>query len=122
MEDRNLDHAQLDLLLLHGRKGKAAELQLSEGRIIEAIDLFLEDDDDASMSRAKEIILQNLWHLTPFGVTLIKRDKVKELLDRSERITVDENDREEVGYSSSSAYFLRPYCVAVALDVSFDCR
>src|SRR6266545_4444357 len=75
LEDRNLDHAQLHFLLRHGRKGKAAELQLSEGRVIEAVDLFLEDDEDTSMSRAKETILQNLWYLTPFGVTLIKRDK-----------------------------------------------
>ena len=39
LEDRNLDDAHLDLLMLHEKKSDAAEVHLSEGRILEAVDL-----------------------------------------------------------------------------------
>jgi hypothetical protein len=101
LEDRNLDLAQLDLLLNHNRRIEAAELHLSEGRTLQAIDLFLEDDADrlTSMSKAKDNILQSLWKLSPFGVVPVNQAEIRKLLDRSNRVlqsVMNDNDLDEV--------------------------
>ena len=102
LEGLELDSVRLDLLLSHGMKREAAELQLSEGQFSKAIDLFLEDDTDrlTSMSRAKDTILRCLWTLLPFGVLSTKHREIYELLDRSNRIVMDDNDLDEVSVHS----------------------
>ncbi|KAF8885252.1 hypothetical protein CPB84DRAFT_1788531 [Gymnopilus junonius] len=84
LEDCDFDLAQLDLLLLHGRKSEAAGVHLAEGRIIEAIDLFI---DDGNAEKAKECIFQGLWERLSFGFfkspdTEINWQQIGELLDR----------------------------------------
>lgn len=72
MADRSLDLAQVDLLLLHGRKQEAAELHLAEGRILNAVDIFLDSEDsypDASQ-RAISCILAGLWNLFSIGAIM----------------------------------------------------
>lgn len=99
LEDRNLDLAQINLLLLHNRRIEAAELHISEGRALEAIDLFLEDNQLNSMSKAKDSILQSLWKLSPFGVVPVEQVEIRQLLDRSNKISpsiMNDNDFDEV--------------------------
>ncbi|PPQ78819.1 hypothetical protein CVT25_010688 [Psilocybe cyanescens] len=84
LEDRNLDMAQVDLLLMHGRKAKAANLHLTEGRILEAVDLFIEDGrvDATSLQRAVGCILQGLWQNLSVGTTVTASPEVRDYLNR----------------------------------------
>ena len=119
LEGLELDSVRLDLLLSHGMKREAAELQLSEGQFSKAIDLFLEDDMDrlTSMSRAKDTIFRCLWTLLPFGVLSPKHREIYELLDRSNRVVMDDNDLDEVSVHSSRIFYLT---IATDNNVSVD--
>jgi len=119
LEGLELDSVRLDLLLSHGMKREAAELQLSEGQFSKAIDLFLEDDMDrlTSMSRAKDTISRCLWTLLPFGVLSPKHREIYELLDRSNRVVMDDNDLDEVSVHSSRIFYLT---IATDNNVSVD--
>jgi hypothetical protein len=102
LEDRSLHDAQRDLFELHNQKREAAGLYLSEGQTLKALDLYLQDTTDVpdSMSKAKEIILDNLWQLSPFGVAPVEHGPMIELLERAKKIIPDVlegNDIEEVG-------------------------
>jgi len=102
LNDRNLDLAQVDLLLLHGRRVEAAQLHLREGRILQAVDIFLSDKEsrEISMQRANDCIIQGLWALLPFGVSMseVNSEEVDVLLSRSELLDqnlLSKNDRNE---------------------------
>jgi len=102
LEDRNLDLAHVDLLLLHGRSVEAAELHLGEGRILQAVDIFLSDKEnrEASMQRAHDCILEGLWALLPLGVSMstVDSEVVDALLSRSELLDqglLSKNDHDE---------------------------
>ena len=85
LEDRNLDDAHVDLLIRHEKKSDAAEVHLSEGRVLEAIDLFLDDNENRqdSIQRATDCILQGLRKAVPFGGT-VAGPEITELLKRSD--------------------------------------
>jgi hypothetical protein len=85
--ERNLDDALIDLFIRHGRKSDAAKVHLSEGRVLQAIDLFLDDNENRenSILSATNCVLQSLRKAMPFGgsITVAGLD-VPELLKRSE--------------------------------------
>ena len=85
LEDRNLDDAHVDLLLRHEKKSDAAKVHLSEGRILQAIDLFLDDNENRqdSIQRATDCVLQGLREAMPFGGSLAGLE-ITELLKRSD--------------------------------------
>ena len=85
LEDRNLDDAQVDLLIRHEKKSDAAEVHLSEGRVLQAIDLFLDDNENRqdSIQRATECVLQGLRKAMPFGGS-VAGPEITELLKRSD--------------------------------------
>lgn len=98
LEDRGLHDAQVDIFVHHRQNHrKAAELRLSEGRTLEAVDLYLQDTTDEldSMSRAKDIILHNLWQLSPFGVKPVKGEMTK-VLERAKKVRPDMMNEMEV--------------------------
>ena len=68
LEDRNLDDAHVDLIR-HEKKSDAAKVHLSESRVLEAIDLYLDDSEDRedSIQRATDCVLQGLRKAMPFG-------------------------------------------------------
>jgi hypothetical protein len=84
LEDRNLDDAHVDLLIRHEKKSDAAEVHLSEGRVLEAIDLFLDDNENRqdSIQRATDCVLQGLRKAMPFGGSVAGLE-ITELLKRS---------------------------------------
>lgn len=97
--DHGLRDVQADLLFRLGRKREAADLLHSEGRTLEAVDLYLQDatHNSGSMLMAKEIIMDNLWQLSPFGVAPVQRKQMNGLLKRLKLIPLmDDNDTEEV--------------------------
>ncbi|KAL0571720.1 hypothetical protein V5O48_010244, partial [Marasmius crinis-equi] len=67
LEDRLLSGAMGDVLVAALRHDEAAELHLSEGRILEAIELFLQSPSESSSRRAGECVLEALWQVLPFG-------------------------------------------------------
>ncbi|KAJ7222624.1 hypothetical protein GGX14DRAFT_558715 [Mycena pura] len=70
LEDRGLDVARVAILESLGRYSDAAEVHLEEGRIFEAIKLFLRDrNNELLMRRGIECILQGLWQRVSFAVT-----------------------------------------------------
>ncbi|KAF9230331.1 hypothetical protein BU15DRAFT_83761 [Melanogaster broomeanus] len=71
LDTYDLDVALVELLDLHGKFVEAAELHLSEGRPLDAIKSFLKDKgDDSAVSRAGDILLENLWRHCSFGVSV----------------------------------------------------
>jgi hypothetical protein len=108
LEDRNLDDAHLDLLMLHEKKSDAAEVHLSEGRILEAIDLFLDDSENRqdSTRRAANCILQGLRKAMPLGGSVAGLE-VTELLKRSgllDSCMLSQDIRDEVRSISLSCF------------------
>jgi len=102
LEDRNLDLAHVDLLLLHERSIEAAELHLREGRILQAVDILLKDTEDreGSMQRAHDCILEGLWFLLSLGVSIstVNSEEVDALLSRAELLDqalLNNNNRDE---------------------------
>ena len=102
LEDRNLDLAHVHLLLLHQRSMEAAKVHLREGRILQAVDIFLKDTEDreGSMQRAHDWIVKGLWSLLPLGVSMstVNSEEVDALLSRSELLDealLNENNRDE---------------------------
>lgn len=85
LEDRNLDDAHVDLLIRHEKKSDAAKVHLSEGRVLEAIDLFLDDNEDRqdSIQMATNCVLQGLRKAMPLGGSVAGRE-IAELLKRSD--------------------------------------
>ena len=85
LEDRNLDDAHVDLLIRHEKKSDAAKVHLSEGRVLEAIDLFLDDNEDRqdSIQMATNCVLQGLRKAMPLGGSVVGRE-ITELLKRSD--------------------------------------
>ena len=85
LEDRNLDDAHVDLLIRHEKISDAAEVHLSEGRVLEAIDLFLNDNENRqdSIRRATDCVLQGLRKAMPFGGSVVGLE-ITELLKRSD--------------------------------------
>ena len=85
LDDRNLDDAHVDLLIRHEKKSDAAEVHLSEGRVLEAIDLFLDDSENRkdSIRRAADCVLQGLRRAMPFG-GFVAGLEITELFKRSD--------------------------------------
>ncbi|PPQ98968.1 hypothetical protein CVT24_003464 [Panaeolus cyanescens] len=69
LEDRDLDLAQVDLFLHHGRLADAAEVHLADERFDEAASLFISDTEGgtSSLQRAAQAILQGLRAYITFG-------------------------------------------------------
>ena len=85
LEERNFDDAHVDLLICQEKKSDAAEVHLSEGRVLEAIDLFLDDNENRkdSIQRATDCVLQGLRKAMPFGGSAAGPE-ITELLKRSD--------------------------------------
>ena len=85
LEDRNFDDAHVDLLIRQEKKSDAAKVHLSEGRVLEAIDLFLDDNENRedSIQRATDCVLQGLRKAMSFGGSMAGLE-ITELLKRSE--------------------------------------
>ncbi|KAF9042114.1 hypothetical protein BJ165DRAFT_1529567 [Panaeolus papilionaceus] len=103
LEDRNLDLAQVDLYLQHGRITEAAEVHLADGRFHEAASLLISDKEDGSKSLKDAIsaILQGLRTYITFGSDPSGDSRVSSLLALAEDIpddvwVSDERYREEI--------------------------
>lgn len=69
LEDYDLDVSRAAVLKKLGRYKEAGDIHLAEGRTLEAIQLFLIDDDDQyAVRRGHDCILQGLWRHLSFGV------------------------------------------------------
>ena len=97
MEDYGFDVARADLLEKAGKLVEAAELHIMEGRTIRAIELLLQDPDDArAIPRAIGYIRDGLWKCLSFGVKpSVCREAPDSILDHLIRLA------EEVMQSSS---------------------
>jgi hypothetical protein len=69
LEEYNLDISRAAVLKELGRYKEAGEIHLAEGRTLEAIQLFLIDDNDQdTVRRGHDCILQGLWRHLSFAV------------------------------------------------------
>ncbi|EMD41416.1 hypothetical protein CERSUDRAFT_89982 [Gelatoporia subvermispora B] len=88
MDDYGLDVARATVLTELGRYAEAAQLHLSEGRMLEAIRLLLLDGSEDSVQQASRCILDGLWMRLSFGLPGLteaarKDDTLRELLKLS---------------------------------------
>ncbi|TFK38654.1 hypothetical protein BDQ12DRAFT_96280 [Crucibulum laeve] len=96
LEDRDFDVVRADLLLLHKRVAEAAELHLSAGRTLDAINLFLEDGTEHSMIRAGDCIREAYWKELSFGVQHTESNKVRQLTKLSRDLNTDLLDQNNI--------------------------
>lgn len=103
LEDRNLDLAQVDLYLHHGRITKAAEVHLADERFHEAASLLISDKEGGrkSLIVAVSAILQGLKTYITLGSDPSGDSRVSSLLALADDIphevwVSDEKYREEV--------------------------
>ncbi|KAH8101588.1 hypothetical protein BXZ70DRAFT_933981 [Cristinia sonorae] len=76
MEEYEFDVARADLLERAGHFSEAAELHLTDGHVVRAITLFLQANSEVSRMRAETCLLDGLWRLLPFGVSMkFRRDQ-----------------------------------------------
>lgn len=82
LEDLDLDVARATLMVsIPGRLSEAAEIHLAAGRSLEAIQLFLQDEQhDTAMRRAFESLLGGLWRHMSFGVPVNEPDEERDTL------------------------------------------
>lgn len=67
--DYHLDVAQATLLQDLGNHADAAEVHLAEGRITEALDIFLDNLADKECARrAADFVIRGLWERLSFGI------------------------------------------------------
>jgi hypothetical protein len=96
LEDHDLDIARAEVLESLGRQAEAAELYLAEGRILDAIQLFLTDStDQASLRRGRECILEGLWQNLSFGTSansVPDNDSFRRLLVMAEQLSSSQLD------------------------------
>lgn len=69
LADYGFDADRVTILLKSNRFAEAADLRLKEGDIIEAIRLFLQDNQPTSHQRAASCILNILWKSFPLGAS-----------------------------------------------------
>jgi hypothetical protein len=116
LEDRNLDDAHVDLLIHHEKKNDAAKVHLSEGRVLQAIDLLLDDNENRqdSIQMATDCVLQGLRKAMPLGGSVAGLE-ITELLKRSDLLDpciLSQEVRDEV----KSHNFLLPIIHAAVQD------
>jgi hypothetical protein len=116
LEDRNFDDAHVDLLIRHEKKSDAAKVHLSEGRVLQAIDLFLDDNENRedSIQRATDCVLQGLRKAMPFGGSVpVAGLDITELLKRSDLLDPyipSQDVRDEVKYHNSMLSLIHSDC------------
>ncbi|KAG6919462.1 hypothetical protein DXG01_005721 [Tephrocybe rancida] len=89
LEDLDLDIARAEVLVSLGRSAEAAALHMFEGRVQEAIPLFLQNSQSVdSMHQACLCILRGFWDNISFGVTH-DEDQISQLITWSDRLNVD---------------------------------
>ncbi|KAF9064527.1 hypothetical protein BDP27DRAFT_1425729 [Rhodocollybia butyracea] len=102
LDDRGMDIARAALLIAHGRTREAAELHLAEDRVLEAIDLFIQDtESEESARRAVDCILDGLWRKFTFAVSPeLAQDpelfKLLELAKRTGQLSSTSEGRNEI--------------------------
>ncbi|KAF9067282.1 hypothetical protein BDP27DRAFT_1328979 [Rhodocollybia butyracea] len=102
LEDRDMDIARAALLVAHSRTREAAELHLVEGRVLEAIDLFIRDTGSKeSEGRAAECILDGFWQKITFASEEQPTQdpdlpKLFELVKRIDQSSLTSNYRDEI--------------------------
>ncbi|KAF8491287.1 hypothetical protein JB92DRAFT_2753228 [Gautieria morchelliformis] len=98
LEDFGFDNARLTLLQQRGRWADAAELLYEQRQHLEAIPLWLRDNDLGSKRRACQCLLDSLWKTLPLGADTnigdSLRDTLLELLHTLDEY-LDETQREE---------------------------
>ncbi|PCH33046.1 hypothetical protein WOLCODRAFT_62498 [Wolfiporia cocos MD-104 SS10] len=98
MDDFGLDIARVTLLEELGRFAEAAQLRLQEGRILEAIRLFMKDSTSAdSVHRASLCLLDGLWRGLPLGVSpnselATSNVRLQELIPLANQVHISDED------------------------------
>ncbi|KAL4268195.1 UvrD-like helicase ATP-binding domain-containing protein [Pleurotus pulmonarius] len=82
LEDRDLDVARATLMAsIPGKLSEAAEIHLAEGRSLDAIRLFLQDErSGTAMRRAFESLREGLWRHMSFGVSVNEPNEERDTL------------------------------------------
>ena len=116
--------------MLHEKKTAAAEVHLCEGRVLEAIDLFLDDDENRqdSIQKATDCVLQGLRSAMPLGGS-VARLEATEFFKRSDLLDscmLSQDVRDEV--RSISLFFMfftfliQLFKIDMFKEISSGCR
>ncbi|PPQ98969.1 hypothetical protein CVT24_003465 [Panaeolus cyanescens] len=106
LEDRNLDLAQVDLLISLGRISEAADVHLADGRFEDAVSLLINDKakEKASLIKASIAILQGLMTYIIFGSDPRSSEAAGRLLALSREIPINVWTEEESHWQEIMMY------------------
>ncbi|KAJ3757218.1 hypothetical protein EV360DRAFT_46501, partial [Lentinula raphanica] len=105
LKSKDMDIAQAAVLVNHNKMHEAAELHLAQGRILEAIYVFLEDigiNHQKSSQRATECIIGGLWQKLNFAVSSVhlagdlEFSKLLELAEKVDKSLLELNLHDEL--------------------------
>ncbi|OCH88368.1 P-loop containing nucleoside triphosphate hydrolase protein, partial [Obba rivulosa] len=117
MEEHGLDAARAVACERMGKLLEAAELQLSEGHKVKAIQLFLKHGSADAFARAEDCLLEELWLHFSYAIPVRPHADVDQLLQLAEELvrssdSISRHFRTQV--RGSSRHNLEPYLTVVA--------
>ena len=107
VRDRDLDIAEVNILVEAGRYREAADLHIRENRVLDAVDVLLRDNNSAEATQlATQKLLDALLSILSFGVTpdsldgdaAAKLGKINQLIERLDLQSLDPKIQQEVGF------------------------
>lgn len=105
-DEYNLDLARAKLLDDEGRHAEAANAYLSEGRLTEAVEIFLSNMDNFECARsAVDKLLQGFWNHLSFGIRpegVITQPSLQQWLRVAAQLRPDTISKEERDEASPS--------------------
>lgn len=73
--DRDLDIAEVNILVERGQFFEAADLHIRENRMLDAVEVLLKNKTSKeAMRRASQSLLDALWNVLSFGVLPVELD------------------------------------------------
>ncbi|PCH33053.1 nucleoside triphosphate hydrolase protein [Wolfiporia cocos MD-104 SS10] len=100
LDDLGLDHARFTVLKSLKRSAEAAEILLLQGRIMDAIDTFMEDESNpTAILRASQCLLDELWRGLSLGISTSSavsaaNSSLQELIHQLQRMNLDMLDND----------------------------
>lgn len=112
IRDRDLDIAEVNILVEAGKYREAADLHIRENRVFDAVDVLLKDNNSGeAMQLATQRLLEALWSILSFGVmhdslsgdASANLRKTRQLIQRLDLQSLDPKTQQEVEFLHPSS-------------------
>lgn len=108
MEERVLDQQMADFLVYKKRYGEAADIYLSEGNKVRALELLLDPEWEQGAVRGHQLLINELWELFPIQCEEEVPSAGSEFLTMASSLKITSSIRDEVNTSLLIAQSCHP--------------